>query len=140
MTEVERAAWNRSHPGGTEILPGSLEKDAVENHVHDEICFDVPNAKMSSLYKKYPPTISITLKRGQDILATDWYDCYLKMLKNDPCQRLSGIERVKHRQSSRPRGEASRTSHRQPWPTTPPMKTTTTRYVTHSQSFGKNNL
>jgi hypothetical protein len=87
MTQVQRATWNRDSPGSTDILPGSLEKDAVENHVHDEICFDIPNAKMSSLRKKFPPTVSITLLRGQEILATDWYACYLNMLQSDkPCE------------------------------------------------------
>jgi len=63
-----------------------LEKDRVENHVHDEICFDIPNAKMSSLRRKFPPTVSITLQRGQEILTTDWYACYLKMTDGKkPC-------------------------------------------------------
>jgi hypothetical protein len=87
MTQVQRANWNRDNPGSTEILPGSLEKDAVENHVHDEICFGIPNAKMSSLRKKYPPKVSITLQRGQEILAIDWYTCYLDMIEgNKPCE------------------------------------------------------
>jgi len=82
----QRAAWNREHPGSAEVLPGSLEKDRVENHVHDEICFDIPNAKMSSLRRKFPPTVSITLQRGQEILTTDWYACYLKMTDGKkPC-------------------------------------------------------
>ena len=87
MTQVERANWNRNNAGSTDILAGSLEKDTVENHVHDEICFDMPNAKMSSLRKKFPATISITLQRGQEILATDWYACYLNMMDgNKPCE------------------------------------------------------
>ena len=87
MTQVQRAAWNRQNPNSTAILAGSLEKDATENHVHDEICFGIPNAKMSQLFKKYPPTISITLQRGQEILATDWYGCYLNMMdQNKPCK------------------------------------------------------
>jgi hypothetical protein len=87
MTQVQRARWNKDNPGSTDVLPGSLEKDAVENHVHDEICFGIPNAKMSSLRKKYPPKVSITLRRGQEILATDWYACYLDMMDgNKPCE------------------------------------------------------
>jgi hypothetical protein len=87
MTQVERANWNKSNPGSTDVLPGALEKDSVENHIHDEICFDVPNAKMSSLKRKYPPTVSITLQRGQEILASDWYACYLSMMDgNKPCK------------------------------------------------------
>lgn len=87
MTQVQRANWNRDNPDSTEILPGSLEKDMVENHVHDEICFGIPDAKMSSLRKKFPPTVSVTLQRGQEILATDWYACYLNMMHgNKPCE------------------------------------------------------
>jgi hypothetical protein len=87
MTMVQRAAWNRNNPDSSDILPGALEKDIVENHVHDEVCLDIPNAKMSSLRKKFPPTISITLKRGQEILATDWYACYRNMMDgNKPCE------------------------------------------------------
>ena len=87
MTQNQRAAWNRENPGSTEVLPGALEKDVVENHIHDEICFSIPNAKMSSLSKKYPVTVSISLQRGQEILATDWYACYQNMMDgNKPCQ------------------------------------------------------
>jgi hypothetical protein len=87
MTLNQRATWNRNNSNSAEVFPGSLEKDIVENHVHDEICFDIPNGKMSSLRKKFPPTISITLQRGREILATDWYACYLNMLDNNkPCR------------------------------------------------------
>jgi|ERR1017187_444752 uncharacterized protein YraI len=87
MTQNERAQWNRENPGFTEVLPGALEKDLVENHVHDEICFGIPDAKMSSFSKKYPATVSVTLKRGQQILATDWYACYRNIMDgNKPCQ------------------------------------------------------
>ena len=87
MTQVQRSKWNKSHPGSSEILPGSLEKDMVENHIHDEVCFDIPDAKMSSLHKKFPPTVSISLQRGQEILATDWYACYLNMMNgNKACE------------------------------------------------------
>ena len=87
MTQVERAAWNKQNPGSSAILPGSLEKDVVENHVHDEICFGIPNAKMSSYAKKYPPTVSVTLQRGQQILATEWYGCYVNIMNgNKPCE------------------------------------------------------
>lgn len=86
MTEVQRSKWNAKHPNSSGILPGSLEKDIVENYVHDEVCHSIPNAKMSSYSKKFPPSVTITLKRGQEILSTDWYDCYLKMLDHKPCQ------------------------------------------------------
>jgi hypothetical protein len=87
MTQNQRAASNRDNPDAGEILSGALEKDMVESHVHDEICFDVPDAKMSSLRKKFPPTVSISLARGQEILSTDWYACYLNMMDhNKPCE------------------------------------------------------
>lgn len=87
MTQDQRHAWNRAHPNETTILAGSLEKDVVENHIHDEICFGIPNARMSNYAKKYPPTIAVTLERGQEILATDWFACYQKMMDgNKPCE------------------------------------------------------
>lgn len=87
MTQGDRAAWNRAHPGSEELSPGALEKDLVENHIHDEVCLDIPDARMSSLQKKFPPTVSITLQRGQEILAWDWYACYLNLLnQNRPCR------------------------------------------------------
>lgn len=59
----------------------------VENHIHDEICANIPDARLSSLRKKFPPRVSITLARGQQILATDWYACYLNMMDgNKPCK------------------------------------------------------
>ena len=87
MTQNQRHARNREHPNETTILAGALEKDVVENHIHDEICFGVPNAKKSSYAKKYPATVGVTLVRGQEILATDWFACYQKMMDdNKPCQ------------------------------------------------------
>jgi len=85
MKQNERAAWNRAHPGSTDVLPGALEKDMVESHIHDEICFGIPNAKMSSLKKSFRHRYH-HLARGQEILTTDWYSCYLKMMDgNKPC-------------------------------------------------------
>jgi hypothetical protein len=69
---------------GTDL--GARAKDLVENYVHDEICFSVPNAKWSPTFKKYPPTVAVPLVAGQQILATDWYACYQKMLAKQPCQ------------------------------------------------------
>jgi hypothetical protein len=87
MTQDQRYAWNRTHPNATTILAGSLEKDVVENHIHDEICFGIPNAKMSNYAKKYPATVGVTLKRGQQILSTDWFACYQNVMDgNKPCQ------------------------------------------------------
>ena len=87
MTQNQRHAWNRAHPNATTILAGSLEKDVVESHIHDEICFGIPNVKESNYAKKYPATVAVTLKRGQQILATDWFACYQKMMDgNKPCE------------------------------------------------------
>lgn len=87
MMQNERSKRNKEDPNSPEVLPGALEKDLVENHIHDEICFGIPGAKMSAYNKKYPPTVSITLRRGQQILATDWYSCYQKMMDaNKPCE------------------------------------------------------
>lgn len=87
MTQNERAAWNREHSDSSDVLAGALEKDLVENHIHDEICFGIPDAKMSMYRKKFPPTVSVTLKRGQELIATDWYSCYLNMMDgNKPCK------------------------------------------------------
>lgn len=87
MTQNERAKWNSTNRGSTKVLSGALEKDLVENHIHDEICLSIPNAKMSSFSKKYPATVSVTLKRGQEILAKDWYSCYRNMMDgNKPCE------------------------------------------------------
>jgi hypothetical protein len=87
MTQNERAQWNRENSDSTEVLPGALEKDLVENHIHDEICFGIPDAKLSSFRNKYPATVSVTLQRGQQILATDWYACYQNIMDgNKPCK------------------------------------------------------
>ena len=63
---------------------GAKQKDLVESYIHDEICFDVPNHKVNS-GKKYTAKAGVTLARGQEILATDWYGCYVKMVAGKPC-------------------------------------------------------
>ncbi len=62
---------------------GAHQKDIVEAFVHDEICFAVPDSKRNS---KIPVHRSITLQRGQEILATDWYACYLSIQKGEDCR------------------------------------------------------
>ncbi|MEQ1352637.1 MAG: hypothetical protein ABLT11_01385 [Candidatus Acidiferrum sp.] len=85
MNQKTRSHFNKTHPDSTLIFPGALQKDLVENHIHDEICRDIPHARFS-LKAKFPPTVRITLKRGQEILTTDWYACYLNMMDgNKPC-------------------------------------------------------
>lgn len=62
---------------------GARQKDVVEGYVHDEICYDIPGSRKNSYI---PATTSITLKRGQEILAGDWYACYEAIKKGNPCK------------------------------------------------------
>jgi hypothetical protein len=52
--------------GGT--IMGARQKDVVEGFIHDEICYGIPDSKKNSYI---PATTSITLRRGQEILAGD---------------------------------------------------------------------
>ena len=61
---------------------GAHEKDAVENYVHNGICLDIPSAKFSSGPK---PKHSLSLAQGQQILANDWYACYVHMKAGEDC-------------------------------------------------------
>jgi hypothetical protein len=65
------------------VIMGAHQKDIVEGFIHDEICYDIPNSKKKSYI---PATISVTLKRGQEILAGDWYACYESIKKGKPCR------------------------------------------------------
>ena len=67
--------------GGT--IMGAHQKDVVEGFIHDEICFGIPDSKKNSYI---PATTSITLRRGQEILAGDWYACYVSIEKGRPCK------------------------------------------------------
>lgn len=62
MTMPERAGWDRAHPSDTTILPGSSQKDQVEDHLKSEVCAG-----------------TINLARAQQIITTDWYACYLNL-------------------------------------------------------------
>lgn len=62
---------------------GAHQKDIVEGFIHDEICFDILNSKRNS---HIPATTSITLRRGQEILAGDWYACQESIKKGGPCK------------------------------------------------------
>ena len=73
-------------PYNTEVngkTVGAHQKDVVEGFIHDEICFGIPDSKRNS---KIPAHISITLQRGQEILATDWYACYLSIERGEDCR------------------------------------------------------
>jgi hypothetical protein len=65
------------------VIMGAHQKDIVEGFVHDEICYAIPNSKKNS---HIPATTSVTLKRGQAILAGDWYACYESIKKGNPCK------------------------------------------------------
>jgi len=73
-------AYN-THVGG--VIMGAHQKDVVESFIHDEICYDIPHSKRNSYI---PATTSVTLKRGQEILAWDWYACYLAIKDGKPCR------------------------------------------------------
>src|SRR5579859_7215299 len=68
---------------GGGVIMGAHQKDIVEGLIHDEICFDTPNSKKNS---HVPATTSISLQRGQEILAGDWYACYESIKKGEPCK------------------------------------------------------
>jgi len=65
------------------VIIGAHQKDVVEGFIHDEICYDIPDAKKNSYI---PATTSITLRRGQEILSGDWYACYGAIKKGKPCR------------------------------------------------------
>jgi hypothetical protein len=65
------------------VIMDAHQKDVVEAFIHDEICYGIPNSKKTSAM---PATTSITLKRGQEILAGDWYACYEAIKKGKPCK------------------------------------------------------
>jgi len=65
------------------VIMGAHQKDVVEAFIHDEICYDIPNSKKTS---PIPANTPITLKRGQEILAGDWYACYEAIKKGKPCK------------------------------------------------------
>jgi hypothetical protein len=62
---------------------GAHQKDIVEAFIHDEICYDIPRWKKNS---HIPATRAITLKRGQEIFASDWYACYQAIRNGNPCK------------------------------------------------------
>ena len=65
------------------VILGARQKDVVEGFVHDEICFGIPGSKKNSYI---PATTSVTLRRGREILAGDWYACYVSIEKGKPCK------------------------------------------------------
>jgi hypothetical protein len=65
------------------VIMGAHQKDVVEGFIHDEICHDISNSKKNSYIRATAP---VTLKRGQEILAGDWYACYESIKKGKPCK------------------------------------------------------
>lgn len=65
------------------FIMGARQKDIVEGFIHDEICFEIPNSKRNSHTRA---TMSISLERGQEILAGDWYACYESIKQREPCK------------------------------------------------------
>ena len=61
---------------------GVRQKDAVENYIRNAICFNVPGHKSHATAAH----ASMTLKRGQEILATDWYACYVTVKSGQDCK------------------------------------------------------
>jgi hypothetical protein len=82
--EDPRNLWREAYytrVGGT--IMGARQKDVVEGFVHGEICYDIPGARKNSYI---PATTSVTLRRGQEMLAGDWYACYVSIMKGRPCK------------------------------------------------------
>lgn len=76
--------WPECGPAGVPLAKRYFKlKDAVENYVHNGICHDVPNPKLSS---GPMPSKALTLKEGQDILRGDWYACYLSLRAGKDCE------------------------------------------------------
>jgi len=65
------------------VIMGAHQKDVVEAFIHDEICYGIPNSKRNSYI---PATTSVSLRRGQEILAGDWYACYEAIKRGKPCK------------------------------------------------------
>ena len=65
-------------------IVGARQKDLVESFIHDEICFAIPDSRKNS--KIYHPHSGLTLKRGHEILAKDWFTCYLSMVRREDCK------------------------------------------------------
>jgi len=65
-------------------IVGARQKDLVESFIHDEICFAIPDSRKNS--KIYHPHSGLTSKRGQEILAKDWFTCYLSMVRGEDCK------------------------------------------------------
>jgi len=61
---------------------GARQKDTVENYIHNAICFDVPGHKSHGTAAH----ASMTLQRGHEILAGDWYACFVTIKQGKDCK------------------------------------------------------
>ncbi len=61
---------------------GARQKDTVENYIHNAICFSVPGHKSHGRVAHAP----MTLRRGQEILAGDWYACFVTIKHRKNCR------------------------------------------------------
>jgi uncharacterized protein YgiM (DUF1202 family) len=61
---------------------GARQKDTVENYIHNAICFNIPGHKSHGTAAH----ASLTLQRGQEILAGDWYACFVTIKKGQDCK------------------------------------------------------
>jgi hypothetical protein len=64
--------------------PGSSHKDLIENYIHDEICFTVPNHKTLQTGPPRERFHQPAARTGDSRLGLD--RCYLKYLSKPPCQ------------------------------------------------------
>ena len=61
---------------------GARQKDTVENYIHNAICFNVPGHKTHGTAAH----ASMALRRGQEILAGDWYACFVAIKQGKDCR------------------------------------------------------
>ena len=61
---------------------GARQKDTVENYIRNAICFNVPGHKSHGTVAH----ASMTLQRGQEILAGDWYACFVTIKQGRDCK------------------------------------------------------
>jgi hypothetical protein len=54
----------------------------VENYIHNAICFDVAGHKSHGTAAH----ASMTLRRGQEILAGEWYACFVTIKTGQDCK------------------------------------------------------
>ena len=61
---------------------GARQKDTVENYINDAICFNIPRRKSHGTAAH----ASMILQRGQEILAGDWYACFVTIKQGQDCK------------------------------------------------------